>query len=65
MQYYLLFRELFRQARGEGMLAFIIPSVERVGIFQDILHWQSKYYFSGKVSISSQKMGCFRLENLA
>ena len=53
MQYYLLFRELFRQARGEGMLAFIIPSVERDGIFQDILHWQSKYYFSGKVSISS------------
>ena len=47
------------------MLAFIIPSVERVGNFQDILHRQSKYYFSGKVSISSLKMGCFRFENLA
>ena len=54
MQYYLLFRELFRQARGEGMLAFIITSVERVGIFQDILHRQSKYYFIGKVITTAQ-----------
>ena len=29
------------------MLAFIIPSVERVGDFQDILHLQLKIYFIG------------------